>query len=149
MNAPIHHPKTPNADDVAVGGKIRLFRMMAGMSQEKLGDHCGITFQQIQKYEKGTNRVGASRLKQIAGALGTTPSAFFDDDAPGAVAAVTFDAATLEIARLVQMMPAGQRQSVRNIVRAIAEATGATPAGGFTVPDHMVPAIEKMIGGAA
>ena len=52
--------------------------MMIGMSQEKLGEKLGITFQQIQKYEKGTNRVGASRLQQIATSLSVPPSFFFE-----------------------------------------------------------------------
>jgi transcriptional regulator with XRE-family HTH domain len=56
--------------------------MMLGMSQEKLGEHLGITFQQIQKYEKGTNRIGASRLQHIASVL-QVPVAFFFEDAPG------------------------------------------------------------------
>jgi transcriptional regulator with XRE-family HTH domain len=60
--------------------------MMLGMSQEKLGENLGITFQQIQKYEKGTNRIGASRLQHIARVL-TVPVSFFFEDAPGAVAA--------------------------------------------------------------
>jgi transcriptional regulator with XRE-family HTH domain len=55
---------------------------MLGMSQEKLGENLGITFQQIQKYEKGTNRVGASRLQAIASIIGV-PVSFFFDDAPG------------------------------------------------------------------
>ncbi|PTW63011.1 transcriptional regulator [Breoghania corrubedonensis] len=55
---------------------------MLGMSQEKLGEHLGITFQQIQKYEKGTNRVGASRLQHIATIL-NVPISFFFEDAPG------------------------------------------------------------------
>ncbi|RVC59816.1 XRE family transcriptional regulator, partial [Mesorhizobium sp. M4B.F.Ca.ET.088.02.2.1] len=58
--------KKPNPIDIHVGSRIRLRRNMLGMSQEKLGENLGITFQQIQKYEKGTNRVGASRLQAIA-----------------------------------------------------------------------------------
>jgi len=58
--------------------------MMLGMSQEKLGENLGITFQQIQKYEKGTNRIGASRLQHIARVL-TVPVSFFFEDAPGSV----------------------------------------------------------------
>ena len=58
--------KAPNPVDKYVGSRIRMRRIMVGMSQEKLGDSLGLTFQQIQKYEKGTNRVGASRLQQIA-----------------------------------------------------------------------------------
>jgi transcriptional regulator with XRE-family HTH domain len=78
----IENKKKPNPIDVHVGGRIRLRRNMLGMSQERLGENLGITFQQIQKYEKGTNRVGASRLQAIAHILGV-PVAFFFEDAPG------------------------------------------------------------------
>jgi transcriptional regulator with XRE-family HTH domain len=74
--------KQPNPIDTHVGSRVRLRRMMLGMSQEKLGEHLGITFQQIQKYEKGTNRIGASRLQHIARVL-TVPVSFFFEDAPG------------------------------------------------------------------
>ncbi|WP_333825173.1 helix-turn-helix domain-containing protein [Pinisolibacter sp.] len=74
--------KSPNPIDIHVGSRVRLRRMMLGMSQEKLGEHLGITFQQIQKYEKGTNRIGASRLQAIARVL-SVPVAFFFEDAPG------------------------------------------------------------------
>jgi len=74
--------KKPNPIDIYVGSRIRLRRNMLGMSQEKLGENLGITFQQIQKYEKGTNRVGASRLQAIASIL-SVPVAFFFEDAPG------------------------------------------------------------------
>ena len=73
--------KTPNPIDIHVGSRVRLRRTMLGMSQEKLGEHLGITFQQIQKYEKGANRIGASRLQEIATVL-NTPISFFFDDAP-------------------------------------------------------------------
>jgi transcriptional regulator with XRE-family HTH domain len=76
--------KSPNPIDIHVGSRVRLRRMMLGMSQEKLGEHLGITFQQIQKYEKGTNRIGASRLQAIARVL-SVPPAFFFEDAPGGV----------------------------------------------------------------
>jgi len=74
--------KKPNPIDVHVGGRVRLRRMMVGMSQERLGEQLGITFQQIQKYEKGTNRIGASRLQNIASVL-SVPVAFFFEGAPG------------------------------------------------------------------
>jgi transcriptional regulator with XRE-family HTH domain len=74
--------KTPNPIDKHVGSRVRMRRLLLGMSQEKLGDALGITFQQIQKYEKGTNRIGASRLQQISGVL-NAPVSFFFDDAPG------------------------------------------------------------------
>src|ERR671926_591337 len=73
--------KSPNPVDKHVGGRVRLRRMLIGMSQEKLGEALGITFQQVQKYEKGTNRIGASRLHQIAQVLGV-PISFFYEGAP-------------------------------------------------------------------
>jgi transcriptional regulator with XRE-family HTH domain len=76
--------KKPDPIDIHVGSRVRLRRTMMGMSQEKLGDSLGITFQQIQKYEKGTNRMGASRLQNIAVVL-NTPVAFFFEDAPQSV----------------------------------------------------------------
>src|SRR5450759_3961846 len=74
--------KIPNPIDKHVGSRVRMRRMMLSMSQEKLGDGLGITFQQVQKYEKGTNRIGASRLQQISNIL-QVPVAFFFEGAPG------------------------------------------------------------------
>jgi transcriptional regulator with XRE-family HTH domain len=73
--------KIPDPVDKYVGSRIRMQRMLRGMSQEKLGDGLGLTFQQVQKYEKGTNRVGASRLQHISSIL-KVPPAFFFDGAP-------------------------------------------------------------------
>jgi len=73
--------KAPNPIDKHVGSRVRMRRMMLSMSQEKLGDALGLTFQQVQKYEKGTNRIGASRLQQIAHIL-QVPVSFFFDGAP-------------------------------------------------------------------
>jgi transcriptional regulator with XRE-family HTH domain len=78
----VDNKKKPNPIDVHVGSRIRFRRNMLGLSQEKLGESLGITFQQIQKYEKGANRVGASRLQAIASIL-DVPVSFFFDDAPG------------------------------------------------------------------
>ena len=78
----MENKKKPNPIDIHVGSRIRLRRTMLGMSQEKLGESLGITFQQIQKYEKDTNRVGASRLQNISNIL-NVPVAFFFEDAPG------------------------------------------------------------------
>src|SRR3569832_1763801 len=69
--------KAPNPIDKHVGSRVRMRRMMLSMSQEKLGDALGLTFQQVQKYEKGTNRIGASRLQQIAHILQVPVSFFF------------------------------------------------------------------------
>ena len=73
--------KSPNPTDKHVGSRVRMRRMMLGMSQEKLGDALGLTFQQVQKYEKGTNRIGASRLQQISNIL-QVPVSFFFEGAP-------------------------------------------------------------------
>ncbi|MBI1868772.1 MAG: helix-turn-helix transcriptional regulator [Methylocystis sp.] len=70
--------KTPDPIDRHVGSRVRLQRVLLKMSQEKLGDALGLTFQQVQKYEKGTNRIGASRLQQISKTLRVPPSFFFD-----------------------------------------------------------------------
>jgi transcriptional regulator with XRE-family HTH domain len=75
--------KAPNPTDKHVGARVRMRRMMLSMSQEKLGDALDLTFQQVQKYEKGTNRIGASRLQQISNIL-QVPVAFFFEGAPGA-----------------------------------------------------------------
>jgi len=73
--------KVPNPIDRHVGSRVRMRRMLAGVSQEKLGEALGLTFQQVQKYEKGTNRISASRLQQIAKML-SVPVAFFFEGAP-------------------------------------------------------------------
>jgi transcriptional regulator with XRE-family HTH domain len=70
--------KAPNPIDRHVGSRVRMRRMMLSMSQEKLGDALGLTFQQVQKYEKGANRIGASRLQHIAGILQVPVSFFFE-----------------------------------------------------------------------
>ncbi|WAP70839.1 helix-turn-helix domain-containing protein [Jiella pelagia] len=77
--------KKPNPIDTHVGSRVRLRRTMLGMSQEKLGEALGITFQQVQKYEKGSNRIGASRLQNIADVL-KVPVSYFFEDAPGSAA---------------------------------------------------------------
>lgn len=76
--------KGPDAIDKHVGARIRLRRNILGVSQDKLAEGLGITFQQVQKYEKGTNRVGASRLQRIAAVL-DTPISFFFEEGPSPV----------------------------------------------------------------
>jgi transcriptional regulator with XRE-family HTH domain len=73
--------KKPNPVDQHVGSRVRLRRMLLGMSQERLGESMGLTFQQVQKYEKGVNRIGASRLFQISKIL-DVPIQFFFEEAP-------------------------------------------------------------------
>jgi transcriptional regulator with XRE-family HTH domain len=75
--------KAPNPVDKYVGSRVRMRRIMLGMSQEKLGESLGLTFQQVQKYEKGTNRIGASRLQQISEIL-QVPVAFLFEGGPSA-----------------------------------------------------------------
>ncbi|MEQ1931514.1 MAG: helix-turn-helix transcriptional regulator [Parvularculaceae bacterium] len=71
--------KHPHPVDVHVGGRVRMRRMMLGLSQDKLGDALGLTFQQVQKYEKGSNRMGASRIFEIANVLEVPIQYFYDD----------------------------------------------------------------------
>ena len=71
--------KAPNPVDKYVGSRVRMRRIMLGMSQEKLGEQMGLTFQQIQKYERGINRVSASRLYELGRVLGVTVQFFFDE----------------------------------------------------------------------
>jgi len=80
--------KSPNPIDVHVGSRVRLRRMMVGMSQERLGERLNLTFQQVQKYEKGANRIGASRLFAISKIL-DVPVEFFFQDMPDAIADVS------------------------------------------------------------
>lgn len=75
--------RRPNPMDIHVGSRVRLRRMLLGMSQEKLGEALGLTFQQVQKYEKGVNRIGASRLYELSKVLGV-PVQFFYEQAPNA-----------------------------------------------------------------
>ena len=72
--------KVPNPIDKHVGARVRMRRLMVGMSQGKLGEALDVTFQQVQKYEKGVNRVGAARLQQIATALDVPVTFFYDGD---------------------------------------------------------------------
>jgi transcriptional regulator with XRE-family HTH domain len=74
--------ETPHPIDVHVGSRVRLRRLMRGMSQEQLGAALGLTFQQVQKYERGTNRIGASRLYHLGQVLDVPPAFFYDDMDP-------------------------------------------------------------------
>ncbi len=72
-------PRKSDPVDVRVGQRIRAYRLSKNMSQTELGQKAGVTFQQIQKYERGTNRVGSSRLKMISQALGVSVAALFGE----------------------------------------------------------------------
>jgi transcriptional regulator with XRE-family HTH domain len=82
-----------NPIDIHVGSRVRFRRMLLGMSQEKLGERLGLTFQQVQKYEKGINRIGASRQFDLAQVLGVSVQFFYDDAPLGESRAVEQDQA--------------------------------------------------------
>ena len=128
--------ETPNPIDIRVGARLRLRRNMLGLSQEKLGEAIGLTFQQVQKYERGANRIGASRLHELSQVLNVPVSFFFDDTDPvrapamGDVAEPPADAfksdplrkqETIELARTyLAIENAAVRQRFRDLVKAIA-----------------------------
>lgn len=91
--------KQANPIDAQVGNRVRLRRMLVGMSQEKLGELLGLTFQQVQKYEKGVNRIGAGRLYQVAHILGVPIGYFYEDvvDQPTAGPPTVNDHATAPV----------------------------------------------------
>jgi len=125
----------PNPVDLHVGARIRLRRRMQGVSQEKLADALGLTFQQVQKYERGANRVSASKLYEIAAALRAPVSYFFDgladpagdegrDASPseeGLVHTFLMTAEGLELAKLFPRIGRGPvRRRLLDLLRAIA-----------------------------
>ncbi len=131
----------PNPIDVHVGSRVRLRRTLLGMSQEKLGEAIGLTFQQVQKYERGANRVGASRLYDLARVLDVPVSFFFDDLTPESAAAAEATAQrsgdgvqraepdplmrreTLELVRAYYRIPDPQiRRRLFDLTKAIANA---------------------------
>ena len=136
--------RRPNPMDIHVGSRVRLQRMLRGISQEKLGERLGLTFQQIQKYEKGVNRIGASRLFDLAKVLGV-PIQFFYDDAPSTeprmhaqpgMAESVPDAYVFEFLNsreglelnraFARITDAKKRRAVVDLVRAIGTADGET-----------------------
>ncbi len=125
--------KQPDSMDVEVARKVRALRLEKNMSQEKLGAALGLTFQQVQKYEKGTNRISAGRLQRIAEILGVSTSAFFADTRPpGAAADGPFDlvdtGATLRLLRAYSRIPS---PSVKRALTTLAEELAAdAPLGG-------------------
>jgi transcriptional regulator with XRE-family HTH domain len=132
-------PKAPGALDRYVGNRMRVRRLEVGMSQEKLGEALGITFQQVQKYEKGTNRVSISRLHQIAQALETPLSYFYEggaerSDAQGSfgdpeLAGVASNFLKLTEGRVLMQsfvaMTTAQRRQVVDFVRQLSGAADA------------------------
>ena len=134
----------PKAVDVHVGSRVRLRRTLLGMSQEKLGVAVGLTFQQIQKYERGANRIGSSRLYQFSQVL-DVPVSFFFDDMPPEVSGAPMTLSdggqvpyktdqftkreTLELVRAYYRIgDQGVRKRVFELVKAIAAAGARTDA---------------------
>jgi transcriptional regulator with XRE-family HTH domain len=91
--------KAPSPIDKHVGSRVRMRRKMLAMSQTKLGDALGVAFQQVQKYEKGTNRIGASRLQQLSHVL-QVPVEFFFEGAPNASAPHGSNGSALSMAHI-------------------------------------------------
>ncbi len=126
----------PNPIDVHVGSRVRLRRTLLGMSQERLGEAIGLTFQQVQKYERGANRVSASKLYEIAATLNAPVAYFFeglaDPSAPvgegvgllssdeQSVHAFLMTTEGLELASLFPRVPRGQvRRRLLDLVRSL------------------------------
>ena len=114
--------------DAHVGKRIRHRRWMVGMTQQQLADKVGIKFQQIQKYETGMNRVSASRLWDVADALGVSISFFFEGLAEGQIAAAAAqgdmmaDKEALELVRSYYAIPEAQRRRLFDLARVLSEA---------------------------
>lgn len=109
------------AVDAHVGNRVRAARIQAGISQEQVADHLGLTFQQVQKYEKGINRIAAGRLFQIASLFGVTVEFFFDGLEPRkAVAPLReqSDEARI-IARDFDALPLSARTTALSVIHAV------------------------------
>jgi transcriptional regulator with XRE-family HTH domain len=131
----------PNPVDVHVGSRVRLRRTLLGMSQEKLGDAIGLTFQQVQKYERGANRIGASRLYDLARVLDVPVAYFFEELIDGSAASGTGDHATepfqsnpmmkretLELVRAYLRISDPQiKRRLFELAKALAAFSGAAP----------------------
>lgn len=115
----------PHPTDIHVGRKVREARAAKGMSQEQLGKILGVSFQQVQKYEKGTNRIGSSRLYDIAKALDTPVTYFFDgiEDAPADQKALP--RRTIELAKRIDSI---QDDNIRSQVLSLIKACSTNAA---------------------
>jgi transcriptional regulator with XRE-family HTH domain len=138
QNRPVHGAKAmrnrrPNSTDVHVGESIRAHRLIAGMSQSDLADKLGVSFQQVQKYEKGANRVGAGRLPQIAAIFDIPITALFEANAQAASGRKTATAAPVglipdrsALRLLASYTDIPDRRIRRCLVQLIDEIAGAT-----------------------
>lgn len=116
--------RTGDATDTFVGQQIRIARQASGMSQTELGNAIGVTFQQVQKYEKGTNRVAPGRLQKLADRLGQPVTYFFPEkggDSNSAARDMLYDMHGFNIARDFARVPEKHRKSVANAFATIVE----------------------------
>ncbi len=113
--------KSPNPIDTHVGARVRMRRLIVGLSQGKLGKALDVTFQQVQKYEKGTNRIGASRLQQLARVL-EVPPAFFFEGAPASGDAISGFAEPESNAYVVDFLSTSEGLQLNRAFAAIKDA---------------------------
>lgn len=125
-------PKQMNNNDLYIGHRLRARRMQIGMTQDKLAEHLQLTFQQVQKYEKGANRIGAGRLLKIASALNVPITYFFDgapDHNPGIdqtvdhAAVMNADRHGNRIIAIFAQMNDGQRSALRSVAESMVAPT--------------------------
>lgn len=112
--------KSPDQIDVTIGANVRRVRNLRRMSQEALGERLGITFQQVQKYEKGTNRIGGSRLQQIADALEVSVTEFFPETSTVIKPLAGLSPVAVDVARAVDALPEQNRLAALRVIRAMA-----------------------------
>jgi transcriptional regulator with XRE-family HTH domain len=116
-------PRETNAIDVHVGHRVRLRRLTLNLTQGQLGDRLGVTFQQVQKYERGVNRIGASRLFDLGSVLGVEVSFFYEGLAEpepvGATALGLMTSERFQLNRLVARLPAAQRLAIIRLLRTL------------------------------
>lgn len=128
---PMNQKKRPHPVDIHVGGRVRMRRVLLGMSQEKLGDSLGLTFQQVQKYEKGANRIGASRLWELSRILdvpigffyenAVDPDGFGEDGAQDYVTEFVYSGEGLNVVKYFsRISDPNIRRSIVNMIRAVA-----------------------------
>ena len=131
---PTHAPKLTTDGDRSIGSRIAAYRTAQGLSQTALGQALGVTFQQVQKYEKGRNRVGAARLQAIADFLGVPVSTFFDDpaevvDGRESIQHLLQDPDVMSLVRTFSSITdETTRRSVLSIVKAAASLSNGTSA---------------------
>jgi transcriptional regulator with XRE-family HTH domain len=142
----------PHQIDIHVGNRLRSRRLVLGLSQEKLGTRLGITFQQIQKYEKGTNRISASKLMVAAGVLSVPVSYFFEDQPvsePDGLAREVDEMGTFLLSRdgvslnhaFTSIKDKRVRQSIVTLAKALADSDEF--AGHIADPEHDLPATPR------